>query len=375
VILGCGLGGLVAASTLARKTRGKGSIVVVERKTSFQLPALFPGLMMGWRKPNQTQRDLKALARKKIKIINENVKSIDIAKRRVKTDSSDLSYDHLIVALGAEYAPDDIPGLKEHAHHVYDLESAVKFRDALETFPGGIIALGVSRLPFKCPAAPYEAALLLEDHFRKTGKKATFQFFTPEPHPVPAAGPVIAKQVERLLAERGIQYHPKKKLARVEKGKARFDDGEEIAFDLLFAVPPHKCPGPVVEAGLSEASGWVPVNPYTLATKFDDVYAVGDVAGVETPHGHMPFLPKAGVFARGQAEVVANNIAVAMTGKGERVAWDGTGECFLQVSKGESAFLRGTFLSKPPRLEFHPPRRKWQLERGKWEKFMMSHWF
>jgi len=154
-----------------------------------------------------------------------------------------------------------------------------------------------------------------------------------------------------------------------------FDDGGEIAFDLLFAVPPHKCPGPVVESGLSDASGWVPVNSHTLATKFEDVYAIGDVAAVETPHGHMPFLPKAGVFALGQAEVVANNIAVAITGKGERKAWDGTGECFLQVSKGESAFLRGSFLSRPPRLEFHPPRRKWQLERIKWEKFMMSHWF
>ena len=104
-------------------------------------------------------------------------------------------------------------------------------------------------------------------------------------------------------------------------------------------------------------------------------YAIGDVAAVETPHGHMPFLPKAGVFARGQAEVVANNIAVAITGKGERRAWDGIGECYLQVSKGESAFLRGSFLSRPPRLEFHPPRRKWQFERVKWEKFMMSHWF
>ena len=376
IILGCGLGGLVAASTLAKQARGAASIVVVERKTSFQLPALFPGLMMGWKKPRQVQRDLKGLARRKVKVINENVRLVNVGKRTVKTDSSELSYDYLIVALGAEYAPEAIPGFQEYAHHIYDLDSAVKFHDALGTFPdGGTLAIGVSRLPFKCPAAPYEASLLLEDHFRKNGKKASFQFFTPEPQPVPAAGAVIGKQVERMFASRGIQYHPRRKLVRVEKGKAMFDDGGEIAFDLLFAVPPHKCPGPVVESGLSDASGWVPVNSHTLATKFEDVYAIGDVAAVETPHGHMPFLPKAGVFALGQAEVVAHNIAVAITGKGERKAWDGTGECFLQVSKGESAFLRGSFLSRPPRLEFHPPRRKWQLERIKWEKFMMSHWF
>lgn len=376
LILGCGFGGLVAASTLARQAKGRASIVVIERKTSFHLPALFPWVMMGWRQPKQVQRDLKPLSRKKVKVINENVRSIDIANRRVKTDSSELSYDHLIIALGAEYAPEDIPGFKQHAHHIYDLDSAVKFRDALETIPeGGTLAVGISRLPIKCPPAPYEASLLLEDHFRRNRKKVGLQFFTPESQPVPAAGPVIGKQVERMLASRGIGYLPKRKLVKVEQGRAVFDDGTEIPFDLLFAVPPHKCPKLVVDAGLADSSGWVPVNPHTLATKYDDVYAVGDVAAVETPHGHMPFLPKAGVFAGGQAEVVANNLAVAVTGKGERRAWDGMGECFIEVSKSESAFLRGNFLSKPPRLEFHPPRRKWHLERVKWAKFMMSHWF
>ncbi len=376
LILGCGLGGLAAASTLARQAKGAVSITVVERKTSFHLPAVFPWVMMGWRTPKQVQRDLARLSRKKVKVINDNVKSIDLSNKRVKTNSSTLTYDHLIVALGAEYSPDDIPGYSEHAHHIYDLDSAVKFRDALQTLPeAGTIAIGVSRLPFKCPAAPYEAAFLLEDHFRKNRRKVNFQFFTPEGSPLPAAGPVLGKQVERMLTQRGIQYHPKKKLVRVEKTKAVFEDKTEIAYDLLFAVPPHKCPKPVVDAGLTDSSGWVPVNPQTLATKFEDVYAVGDVTAVETPHGHVPLLPKAGVFAWGQAETVANNLAVSITGKGERKAWDGIGECFLETSKSEGAFLRGSFLSNPPRLEFHPPRRKWHLEKVKFEKFWLTHWF
>ncbi len=375
VILGCGVGGLVVASSLAKQAKKAASITVIERKAQFHFPPSFPWLMMGWREPRQVQRDLKPLEKRGVKVINESVTGIDVSKKRVKAGSSELPYDHLVVALGAEYAPETIPGFEEYAHHIYDLEHAVKFRDAVENFKGGTLAVGVSRTPFKCPAAPYEAALLLEDHFRKTGKNVNIEFFTPEPNPVPATGAIIGKQVERLLASRGIHYHARKKLARVEKGRLVFDDKEEIRYDLLFAVPPHRPPGPVVDAGLTDSSGWVPVNPNTLATKFENVYALGDVASIETPHGHVPFLPKAGVFAHGQGEVLANNLAVLITGKGERKAWDGSGGCFLEVSKGESGFLKGNFLSNPPRLEFHPPRRKWHLEKVVFEKYWMRHWF
>ncbi len=375
VILGCGVGGLVVASSLAKQAKKAASITIIEQKPQFHFPPSFPWLMMGWREPKQVQRDLKPMAKKGVKVINESVTGIDVSKKRVKTESSELSYDHLVVALGAEYAPEQIPGFVEYAHHIYDLEHTVKFRDTVENFKGGTLALGVSRIPFKCPAAPYEASLLLDDHFRKTGKNVSIQFFTPEPNPVPATGEIIGKQVERLLVSRGIQYHASRRLAAVEKERIIFDDKEAINYDLLFAVPPHRAPRPVVEAGLTDSSGWVPVNPSSLATKFEDVYALGDVASIETPHGHVPFLPKAGVFAQGQGEVLANNLAVSITGKGERRAWDGSGGCFLEVSRGESAFLKGNFLSNPPRLEFHPPRRKWHLEKVVFEKYWMHHWF
>ncbi len=375
VILGCGVGGLVVASNLAKQAKKAASITVIERKAQFHFPPSFPWLMMGWREPRQVQRDLKPLSKKGVKIINESVTRIDVSKKRVRTESSELSYDHLVVALGAEYAPEQIPGFEEYAHHIYDLEHAVKFRDAVENFQGGTLGVGVSRTPFKCPAAPYEASLLLENHFRKAGRNVNIEFFTPEPNPFPAAGPIIGKQAERLLASRGIHYHARKKLATVEKERLVFDDKEEINYDLLFAVPPHRSPKPVVDAGLTDSSGWIPVNPHTLATKVEEVYALGDVASIETPHGHVPFLPKAGVFAHGQGEVLANNLAVSITGKGEPKAWDGLGSCFLEVSKAESAFLKGNFLSNPPRLEFYPPRRKWHFEKVAFEKYWMSHWF
>ncbi len=375
VILGCGVGGLTVAGRLAQKVGKQASVTVVERKPSFQFPPSFPWVMMGWRQPRQVQRSLSFLSRKGVKLIEDTVRMIDVRKKRVGTDSSTLEYDQLVVALGAEYAPEEIPGFIEHAHHIYDLDSAVKLRDELQNFQGGNVLVGVSRTPFKCPTAPYEAALLLEERFRREKKKFKIEFFTPERQPVPTAGPVLGKQVEKMLVSRGIEYHPRMEMVEVRQDRVLFKDGVEMGFDLVIAVPPHRCPKPVVDAELTDASGWVPVNPQKLATKFDDVYAIGDVTAIETPHGHVPFLPKAGVFAEAQAEVVADNIAYEITGKGERRAWDGSGHCFLGVSKSESAFLKGSFLSNPPRLEFHPPRRKWFLDKVAFEKDWMQRRF
>jgi len=170
------------------------------------------------------------------------------------------------------------------------------------------------------------------------------------------------------LNSRGIKYLSKTKLVRVDKDKVLFDNGSELKYDILITTPPHRSSQVVRDAGLTDDSGWIPVNPHNLATRHEDVFAIGDITSIETPHGHAPYLPKAGVFAQGQAEVVANNLAVSITKKGEMKQWGGEGSCYLQVAKSESAFLKGAFLSNPPRLEFHPPRRKWFLEKLRLEK-------
>jgi sulfide:quinone oxidoreductase len=366
------MGGL-ALSRLLSERAPSASITIVEQKRSFEFAPSFPLLAMGRREPKKIQRAFTTPRKKKLRLINARVVAINTAKRKVKTESEELEYDHLIISLGVEFSASDIPGLEKYAHQFYDFESSIKLRDALDNFDGGKLVIGISRVPIKCPVAPYGLALLLQDHFAKTKKNVTVEFFTPEPYPAPAAGPVIGKQVERILAAKGIVFRPKVKLSKVDKEKITFEDKTELPYDMLIVVPPHKCPTPVVEAGLTDASGWVPVSPHTLTTRFEKVYAIGDVTSIETPHAHVPFLPKSGSFTLGHAETVANNIAMSINGKGERKIWDGTGSCFLEVNKGESAMLRGAFLSNPPRLEFHPPRRKWQLEKIRLEEYWMKY--
>lgn len=369
VVLGCGMGGFTVSSLLSKQIGSSGIVTIVEPKDRIAFAPAFQWLVFGWRQPEKIQRESTNLSKKKnVRMINDRVEKIDLKGRTIKTPSQTIKYDKLVIALGTEFAFDQVPGLEAYSHNAYSIEGALKLKVAIDSFDGGTIGIGISRVPIKCPPAPYELALLLEEHFRRRKKKVEICFFTPEPHPIPAAGNVIGKQVERLLNTRGIKYLPKTRLAKVDKDRVAFENGSELKHDLLVTTPPHRSSQIVRDAGLTDESGWIPVNPHTLATRHENVFAIGDITSIETPHGHAPYLPKAGVFAQGQAEVVANNLTVSITKKGEMKQWGGEGSCYLQVAKSESAFLRGAFLSNPPRLEFHPPRRKWFLERVRLEK-------
>ncbi len=369
VVLGCGMGGFTVSNLISRRVGTSAIVTVIEPRVLIPFPPAFQWIVFGWRQPERIQRKSSGLSkRKNVRMVSDKVDRIDLKGRTVKTSSQTIGYDKLVICLGAEFAFDRIPGLEAYSHNAYSIEGALKLRDAVNTFKGGTISIGISRLPIKCPPAPYELALLLEEHFRRAKKKVEIHFFTPEPHPVPAAGSVIGKQVERLLNSRGIKYLPKTKLTKVNDDGVVFENGSELKYDMLVTTPPHRASQVVRDAGMTDESGWIPVNPHNLATRHEDVFAIGDITSIETPHGHAPYLPKAGVFAQGQAEVVANNLAVSITKKGEMQKWGGEGSCYLQVTKSEGAFLKGAFLSNPPRLEFHPPRRKWFLEKLRLEK-------
>jgi len=327
------MGGFTVSNLVSKQCGSSAVVTIVEPKERLPFAPAFQWLVFGWRQPEKIQREPTNLSKKKnVRMINDKVEKVDLKERTIKTTSQTIRYDKLVIALGAEFAFDQVPGLEAYSHNAYSIEGAVKLRDAIDSFSGGTVAIGVSRLPIKCPPAPYELALLLEEHFRRTKKKVEIYFFTPEPHPIPAAGTVIGKQVERLLNSRGINYFPKTKLVNVDKDRVVFESGSEMKYDLLVTTPPHRSSQIVKDAGLTDESGWIPINPHNLATRHEDVFAIGDITSIETPHGHAPYLPKAGVFAEGQAEVLANNLAVSITKKGEMKQWGGEGSCYLPVS-------------------------------------------
>jgi sulfide:quinone oxidoreductase len=376
LILGGGIGGTVAASRLRRALPGGHRIVLVEREENHLFQPSLLWLMLGRRTPAAIQRPVARLTRRGIEVVRGRIEHIDPARRAVHIDGRETVADYLVIALGADYAPETVPGLAAAGHNFYTLAGAQALHASLSGLRAGRLALLVSALPFKCPAAPYEAAMLLEAELRRRGvrDRVSVDVYTPEPGPMATAGPEVSAQLRQMIEAKGIGYHPEQVVEGIEPGAIRFQSGVTAAFDLLAYVPPHQAPAVVREAGLTGESGWIPVNRQTLETKYPGVYAIGDVTGIPLAVGKP--LPKAGVFAHAQAEVVAHNIARAVTGRGEPRTFTGHGECFVETGDGRAGFGRGDFYAEPrPQVRLHGPSRWLHLGKVLYEQYWLRRWF
>ncbi len=378
LVLGGGIGGTVVASRLRRSLAREHRVILVEREPNHLFQPSLLWLMVGDRQPRQIQRPVGHLARRGIEVMRGTVERIDPARRAVQVSGRELAGDYLVVALGAEYAPETVPGLALAGHNFYTLAGAQTLREASLGLRSGRLAVLVSALPFKCPAAPYEAVMLLEADLRRRGlrERIDVDIYTPEPGPMPTAGPEVSAALRQMIESKGIGFHTEHVVERVDPAtrQMHFKNGASAACDVLAYVPPHRAPAVVRESGLTGESGWVPVDRQTLETKFPGVYAIGDNAGIPLAVGKP--LPKAGVFAHGQAEVVAHNIARAIAGNGAPRTFDGHGECFVETGDGRAGFGRGNFYAEPrPQVRLRPPSRWLHLGKVLYEKFWLYRWF
>ena len=371
VILGGGVGGLVTANELRQRLGKEHRVVLVDREEKHIFWPSLLWLQVGLREPDDITRNLSLLGKKGIEVIKGQIDAIDPSRKAVRVGGTELVADYLVVSLGARLAPEQIPGLSEAGHNLYTLQGATAIRDARNRLTSGTLVVLVAKTPFKCPAAPYEAAMLLDHDLRKrkVRDRVALNIFTPEPGPMSVAGPAVSADVRQLVEAKGIGYFPQHQVTHVEESSKtlRFGNGAEAHYDLLVYIPPHVAPTVVREAGLTSESGWAPVNRQTMETKFPSVYAIGDVTGIPLSLG-LP-LPKAGVFAHRQGEAVAKSIAAQILGKGERGIFDGHGECFIEVGGGKAGFGRGDFYAEPkPVMKLYKPGRHWHAGKLLFEK-------
>jgi sulfide:quinone oxidoreductase len=382
LILGGGVGGQVAANELRRRLPREHRVTLIERDTRHAFAPSFLWVMTGERQPHQVTRNVRELVRPGVEVMTAEIRRIDLANRRVETDRESLAYDYLVVALGAELAPDTIPGL-DSAHTFYTLDGATQLRTALDGVGGGTVAVVVSALPYKCPGAPHEGAMLLADFFRRRGRRDTVdvRLFTPEPQPMPVAGPALGEAVQQMLAERRIGFHPSHKLMAVnpDTRELLFDGKAPVTFDLLVAIPPHRAPALVREAGLANDSGWIPVDRGTLATRHEHVYAIGDITAVPIPGRWKPdvplMLPKAGVFAHAEALVVSRRIAAEIDGMAASDTFRGDGFCMLEAGGDRAGIAYGDFFAEPsPHVEVRSIGKTWHLGKVLFESSWLAPW-
>ena len=378
IVLGGGVGGVVSASTLRRLLPKEDRVVLIERSGRHVFWPSLLWLMTGTRKAKDVQRDLSALRQPGIDVVTGEVTRIEPATRTAYLGDEALTGDALVIALGAELAPERIPGLTEAGRNFYTVEGATRLYEDLQTLREGRVVVLIAGVPFKCPAAPYEGAMLVDHLLRKrrVRDRVEVEVWAAEPAPMGVAGPAVSQGVRDLVAERGIPYHPSSQISRVDAANKRlhFESGDEVSYDVLAVVPPHVPPAIVQEAGLTAPGGWVDIDRESCETRFDSVFAIGDVTGVMLAMGKP--LPKAGVFAHMQAEAVARTIAARWTGKGDEGRFSGNGECFIEMGAGVAGFARGDFYAEPaPEVKMFRTGRHWHVAKVALEKNWWRSWF
>ena len=314
VVLGGGSGGVVAATNLGRKLGDEHDVILIDKRLDHVFMPAFLFVMVGERQPQDITRSLKQLEKHNVKFVQAEVSGIDPDLQQVELHNQKIDYDYLIVSLGMQIRPDLIPGFTEASIHPWELDGAVRLRDALASFKEGRIVVGVPLGPYRCPPAPYETQWMLDSYFKKRGirDRVQIEYFTRDPEPAgERRNPLVWMDDESR--RRNIKQHYEFVVrsidpeAKVVSGLYKYS----IPYDLLIMIPPHRPAQALFDCGLADTENGIRVDYETLRTKWDNVFAIGDCADMPAS--------KSGGVAHQEADILAHNLTVRITGKGSPV--------------------------------------------------------
>lgn len=306
VILGGGVGGTLAANLLARKLNAaEAQITLVDEKGRHVYQPGYLYVPFGWAEPDALVRRERRLVDRRVRLLTERVIGIDVDRRKLAlARGGKLPYDYLVIATGSQLDPGQVPGLKEGGHHFYSREAALRLRRVLADFQGGRVVIGVAGIPYKCPVAPLEFTFLLDWYLRRKGMRdrTELEYVSPLPRSFPIQN--VADKATPWLEERGvtITIFFNVDLVDPENRTVSSIEGEELPYDLLVLVPPHRGARVLVDSGLADApGGWVPTDSHTLKAKgLENIYVLGDATDLP--------ISKSGSAAHFQAETLVKNL-------------------------------------------------------------------
>ena len=369
VVLGAGFGGLELTSVLAEEFAGEVEVVLIDRTEGFVFGFSKLDVMFGRTTAEQVFHPYADLVKPGVTFVRAEITAIDPATKRVETTAGPFEGDVLVIALGAEYDIARTPGLAEAGHDFYSEAGAFALQRTLAEFGGGDVVIGITAGPFKCPPAPSEVALLLDELLRARGirDRSSISLVMPFPRPIPPS-PDASSALLAAFEERGIAWIPDRSVRSLDTDTrtVRLGDGSTLPFDLYLGVPVHRVPEVVRESGLT-VDGWVPVDSRTLETSWPGVYAVGDVAAVGTP--------KAGVFAERQAAAAARRIAAHLRSAAADAEYDGHGTCYVEFGGGEVGIVDVSFFDGRPHGTLLGPGPQYATDKAEFGRSRIRRWF
>jgi sulfide:quinone oxidoreductase len=363
LILGGGVGGTLVANLISRKLKkqidaGEVNVTVVDEYGEHVYQPGFMYIAMGNEKPESLRKPERQLLDDRVDLVIGGVTKIDEEASLVSLeDGSTLAYDELILATGSRILPETIEHFEQEAHHFYSEEAARRLRAALDDFEGGKVVVGIASMPYKCPPAPLEVSFLIEAELRERGlrNKSEVHFCSPIARAFTIES--VSEMATPELEKKDIELHTFFNVEAIdpERKVVLSLEGEELDYDLLVLVPPHKGAQVLMDSGLApEPGGWLPTDHKTLNVgERPNVWALGDATDLP--------LSKAGSTAHFEAPVVAERVVAHVEGR-EADAKDGiyTGKvmCFFEIGDGKGTLLRFDYEHppKPPK-----PSRLWHV--------------
>lgn len=338
VIVGGGLAGTIIANGLCRQLksemRGGGLSITVIGTTDQHMYQ--PGLLylpFGRTREAELFRDQRKLLDRKIVFFVDPANNIDVDKQEVTTDSGRVhGYDYLVIATGSRLMPQNIPGLAEGAHWLYDLEGARKMRVALDEFEGGKVIVNVNA-PHKCPVAPLEITFMLHDFLKAKGvmdkSEITYTYPIGRLHSLEPVAEWALPEFTRLGIKSEIFFNAKQ--VNPDAKTIESEEGVTLGYDLLITVPPHQGAQVIEDSGLGKG-GWVPTNKDTLHHEgSDNVFVCGDTTNIP--------ISKAGSTAHFEADTIVDNLTSLITEGRMARNYDGKVFCFVETGMKSGTYV------------------------------------
>jgi sulfide:quinone oxidoreductase len=381
VILGAGFGGLCISNILRKILDYTHDIIVIDKKDYFMMGLTNLWILDGRRKLENSKIPLTNLKSKGITFIQDEITKIDTKSKLVKTlHNDDQPYDFLVIALGTDMSTNMIPGFNTYnTFNLYDGECIPSLRKNILYLEKGKIAIVIMGFPYKCPPAPYESALIINQILRNSDKRKQIdiEIYFPSYLPLPVAGEQLNSKLTFMLKKQNINLFPNYSLKEVHSNNLEFYNCQKKEYDILVGVPFHLPPLVIKKSGLLEPKeNWISVNRFTLETRFKDVFAIGDVTEIKI--NDIIAVPKAGIFAEGQARAVASKIIhKIMNGSQEYpiVEFDGKGFCFMETGNGKAGFIDTYFYnSKGPTTILKNPSTMYYKKKINFEKHRIEEW-
>ena len=312
LVLGGGFAGVVAAERLAQLLGDDHQITLVSRSRHFVFYPALVRLAFRQCEKEDVSFDLRhTMLSRRINFVEAEVAHVNPDERKVTIAHGEfegnLSYDYVVFALGRRLATEKITGFFEHAHHLLNVDKAIKFGKAVAEFEEGRVVLGQC-FGARLPVPVYETAFTLARLLENKGKRDRVRITVVSPDTLEAElGDVTgAVALNQALETHDIELLTNCRIQSLTQNSATTNTGDAIDFNLLMLVPPFRGSSAATYMGVINEEGYIQVDATMRVIGNQRIYAAGDCVNFTGP--------KLGHMAVRQAEVAAANLAAEVEG-------------------------------------------------------------